>query len=253
MDILINFSNLPPGTKLILQNDANQPYPGGDPVDPNTTGQVMRFEVLNTFPVHPKALPAKLIDIPTVVETEGIGNPKLFTLNEQESATGDIDVDRFKAYWEILNGATLPLNHPTIKANVETLVFDPATGTVHDFLTGPSEPPSPRESGWKDTFVAPPGKVTRVLLRFAPQYAKNADLVPGKNPFPFDPTAGPGYVWHCHILDHEDNDMMRPMKMVAQPLVKAVPSKQLPQTTAPTTVKPGHVHAGTKGMMRFRK
>jgi len=40
-------------------------------------------------------------------------------------------------------------------------------------------------------------------------------LVPGQNPFPFDVTAGPGYVWHCHILDQEDNDMMRPMKMVA--------------------------------------
>ena len=73
--------------------------------------------------------------------------------------------------------------------------------------------PRLQESGWKDTFVAPPGKVTRVRIRFAPQYTKEADLVPGFNPFPFDSTAGPGYVWHCHILDHEDNDMMRPMKM----------------------------------------
>src|SRR5262245_12919507 len=221
MDILIDFSNLPPGTKVILQNTANQPFPGGDPNDPNTTGQVMRFEVLNTFPVHPRPLPAKLIDIPTFVETEGIGNPKLFTLNEQESDVGEpvavlldgqhfdaditetpnvgtteawyfqnlsedahpihvhlieflledrqnIDVDRFKAYWESLNGSTLPLNHPTIRANVEDAVCDPATGTTHDFQTGPSEPPSPRESGWKDTFVAPPGKVTRVQIRFAP-------------------------------------------------------------------------------------
>jgi spore coat protein A len=308
MDILIDFSNLAPGTKVILQNTANQPFPGGDPVDPNTTGQVMRFEVLNTPAVHPKPLPAKLITIPTFVETEGIGNPKLFTLNEQESDVGepvavlldgqhfmaditetpdvgtteawyfqnlsedahpihvhlveflledrqDIDVDRFKAYWESKNGTTLPLDHPTIKVSVEDQVFDPATGTVHDFLTGPSQPPSPRESGWKDTFVVPPGTVTRVQLRFAPQYAKNADLVPGKNPFPFDPTAGPGYVWHCHILDHEDNDMMRPMKMVATPLAKgpSPPSKQVPQTTAPAMNKPGHVHAGTKGTMRFRK
>jgi len=131
----------------------------------------------------------------------------------------DIDVDRFRAYWESLNGSTLPLNHPTIRANVETPVFDPATGTVHDFLTGPSEPPSPAESGWKDTFVAPPGKVTRVLLRFAPQSTRESDLFPGKNAFPFDPTAGPGYVWHCHILDHEDNDMMRPMKITITPTV----------------------------------
>ena len=31
------------------------------------------------------------------------------------------------------------------------------------------------------------------------------------SPYAFDPTAGPGYVWHCHIVDHEDNEMMRPM------------------------------------------
>jgi hypothetical protein len=35
-----------------------------------------------------------------------------------------------------------------------------------------------------------------------------------RHTFPFDPTKGPGYVWHCHILDHEDNDMMRPMAIV---------------------------------------
>ena len=186
-----------------------------------------------------------LITVPTLIETEGIGNPKLFTLNEQESDVGepvavlldgqhfdaditevpragtteawyfqnlsedahpihvhlvefqledrqDIDVDRFRTYWESLNGSTLPLDHPTIRANVETAVFDPATGTVHDFLTGESEPPSPQESGWKDTFVAPPGQVTRVLLRFAPQSTRESDLFPGKNAFPFDPTAGPG-------------------------------------------------------------
>jgi FtsP/CotA-like multicopper oxidase with cupredoxin domain len=124
-----------------------------------------------------------------------------------------IDVDRFKAYWESLNGTALPLNQPTVKANVEVPVLDPATGTTHDFLIGPSEPPSPRESGWKDTFIAEAGKVTRVLIRFAPQFTPESDLVPGFNPFPFDSTQGPGYVWHCHILDHEDNDMMRPMKM----------------------------------------
>jgi hypothetical protein len=56
--------------------------------------------------------------------------------------------------------------------------------------------------------------VTRLLIRLAPQSVKEEDLFPGKNTFPFDPTKGPGYVWHCHILDHEDNDMMRPMAIV---------------------------------------
>jgi spore coat protein A len=35
----------------------------------------------------------------------------------------------------------------------------------------------------------------------------------GINLFPFDPTKGPGYVWHYHIVDHEDNEMMRPYKV----------------------------------------
>ena len=43
----------------------------------------------DTRPVAPPRLPAKLIDVPTLVETDGIGNPKLFTLNEHESDTGD--------------------------------------------------------------------------------------------------------------------------------------------------------------------
>ena len=56
--------------------------------------------------------------------------------------------------------------------------------------------------------------ITRLTIRLAPQSVKEEDLFPGKNTFPFDPTKGPGYVWHCHILDHEDNDMMRPMAIV---------------------------------------
>ena len=40
--------------------------------------------------------------------------------------------------------------------------------------------------------------------------------VAGTNYFSFDPTTGPGYVVHCHILDHEDNEMMRPKK---QPVI----------------------------------
>jgi hypothetical protein len=62
--------------------------------------------------------------------------------------------------------------------------------------------------------LVPPFTVTRIRIRFAPQEVPESNLFPGKNTFPFDPTKGPGYVWHCHILDHEDNDMMRPMKIV---------------------------------------
>src|SRR5262249_45181919 len=118
-----------------------------------------------------------------------------------------------------------------------------------DFLDGPSEPPSPEESGWKDVFIAPPFKVTRILIRIAPQTTRESDLFPGKNAFPFDPTKGPGYVWHCHILDHEDNDMMRPMAIVKdlEPCLNCETMINTPGAinagnTTPATTKPAHNH-----------
>ncbi len=72
--------------------------------------------------------------------------------------------------------------------------------------------PLANEAGWKDTILCPPGMVTRFVVRYAPQdKAINAlDLN-----YAFDPNAlNHGYVWHCHIVDHEDNEMMRPLKVI---------------------------------------
>jgi spore coat protein A, manganese oxidase len=77
------------------------------------------------------------------------------------------------------------------------------------FLQGPPTLPDANEAGWKDTFKAFPGVVTRIVVRWAPTQTPVSEAKPGQNLFSFDPTVGPGYVWHCHILDHEDNDMMR--------------------------------------------
>ena len=72
-------------------------------------------------------------------------------------------------------------------------------------------PPLPYEAGWKDTVIMYPGEVTRIMVRYAP-----TDLPAGTAStdsaaaFPFSPNGGHGYVWHCHIIDHEDNEMMRP-------------------------------------------
>jgi FtsP/CotA-like multicopper oxidase with cupredoxin domain len=72
--------------------------------------------------------------------------------------------------------------------------------------------PQPRDGGWKDTAKMFPCGVTRLAVRWAPQDQAAGSTHPGQNDFPFDPTSGgPGYVWHCHILDHEDNEMMRPI------------------------------------------
>ncbi|XP_048560123.1 multicopper oxidase LPR1 homolog 2-like [Triticum urartu] len=67
-----------------------------------------------------------------------------------------------------------------------------------------------QERGWKNVFKVRPSTVATLLVRFMPLEEPS-----GKSGrFPFDVTAGPGYVYHCHILDHEDNEMMRPMKIV---------------------------------------
>ncbi|CAM6023991.1 unnamed protein product, partial [Sphagnum balticum] len=68
--------------------------------------------------------------------------------------------------------------------------------------------PAANQVGWKDTIVSWPGNVTRLLLQWT---SRDGDGSGSGQFFPFDATAGPGYVWHCHILDHEDNEMMRPI------------------------------------------
>jgi len=78
------------------------------------------------------------------------------------------------------------------------------------FLTGSSVPPGPDEAGWKDTLKILPFEVTTVAIRWAPTTTAVNQVSAGVNKFAFDPTTGgPGYVWHCHMLDHEDNEMMR--------------------------------------------
>jgi len=75
----------------------------------------------------------------------------------------------------------------------------------------PVRAPEGTDSGWKDTIKMFPGEITRIAVRWAPQdIAANATTA-GQDYFSFDPTGGPGYIEHCHILDHEDNEFMRPM------------------------------------------
>lgn len=84
---------------------------------------------------------------------------------------------------------------------------------ITPFLQGLPVPPMAHENGWKDTVIMFPGQVTRILVRWAPTDIP-AITPPAQANFPFDPNGGHGYVWHCHIVDHEDNEMMRPDEVV---------------------------------------
>jgi FtsP/CotA-like multicopper oxidase with cupredoxin domain len=79
-------------------------------------------------------------------------------------------------------------------------------------LVGLPLAPNPQEIGWKDTVQAYAGMVTRVLVRFA-RVTEPANADPTQIGYEFDPNHGHGYVWHCHIVDHEDNEMMRPFSV----------------------------------------
>ena len=61
-------------------------------------------------------------------------------------------------------------------------------------FTGPAEVPGAHEMGWKDTVQCPAGTITRIIMRFEGYAGK--------------------YLYHCHILEHEANDMMRPFEVV---------------------------------------
>lgn len=91
------------------------------------------------------------------------------------------------------------------------------------FLLGAPVPPAANEDGWKDTMQCPPGTITRFVARFAPQDTPVVPANPADLNFPFDPNAlGYGYVWHCHIVDHEDNEMMRPYAVTSSGATRAV-------------------------------
>jgi spore coat protein A len=84
---------------------------------------------------------------------------------------------------------------------------------VSPYLVGNPILPAPEESGFKDTAKIQPHQVMRIIARWAPTDTPKYIAKPGLNLYPFNPTLGPGYVWHCHIVDHEDNEMMRPYKV----------------------------------------
>lgn len=99
--------------------------------------------------------------------------------------------DDYLTKWNADNGTDLPLQRAPTSPNVE------------DYVNSAPLPLEVAESGWKDTVVVPANSVTRIRVRWTPQDTAK---------FPFDPTEG-SYVWHCHMLEHEDNEMMRPLKL----------------------------------------
>jgi bilirubin oxidase len=214
-DVIVDFTEVPVGSEIVLRNvGPDEPFGGGepgkdfDPADPATTGQVMRFQVVASRDRDTSIPPADL-ELP---QLEPVGKPSAIrelSLNEEDSAVLD-DVGPRAALLGTVNADGT--GHPLEWA--DPITENPAsdateTWELHNFtedahaihihrvqfqvvdrqpFDGRARPPEPGETGFKDTVIALPDEITRVTARFG-----------GRGLF----------VWHCHMLEHEDNEMMR--------------------------------------------
>ena len=110
--------------------------------------------------------------------------------------------------WQLFNltGDTHPIHFHLVNVQIiqrQPFTGDPASGIT---FTGPAIPPDDNELGWKETVRMNPGEATTLIMQF------NLPQLPMAFGDPTSPrTGGHEYVWHCHILEHEEHDMMRPL------------------------------------------
>jgi len=233
-DVILDFARMQ-GQTIVVGNSAAAPYPDGDPVDPATAGQVMAFRVnqpLSRVPDRPlpsnlRPLSGPVATMPPALRTRkillfegtdsrgrlqtmaGIVDPSRPALNgtlvftdpiTENPQLGDSEI------WEFYNATAdahpihmhlvdfRVLNRQRFKGTITPKTnSDGSEGGVLDeasiVLVGNVRPPAKAEAGKKDTAKMFPGEVTRVAARFTR---------PGE------------YLYHCHILSHEDHEMMRP-------------------------------------------
>ncbi len=113
--------------------------------------------------------------------------------------------------WEVFNttGDVHPMHIHLVNVQVINRQLFDVANLAFDNLTGPIIPPEPNELGWKETVPMYPGTVTRLIMKFDMTDAQIVKAGGGVIPTPSSPrTGGAEYVWHCHILEHEEHDMM---------------------------------------------
>jgi len=236
-DVIVDFSGFDAGDEIILLNlGPDSPF-GTLPIDPadlanpETTGQVMKFKVVGlTDQGNAGSIPSALPAIERLTTTLPARD---LTLNEMMYGEGDDEVPveadlgtaeegalKFTDFitenpmvddteiWNLINltADAHPIHlHLVMFQVLDRIPFDMESyledqneyleegGDTppdwRDYITGEAKKPEPWETGWKDTVIASPDHVTRIIAKF--------DLEGS-------------YVWHCHILEHEDNEMMRP-------------------------------------------
>ncbi len=199
-DLVVDFRDHK-GAQLILRSDAFV---------------LMQFRVSGGKVEDTSSLPVKLRAVPKIAESQAV-QTRLLTLNEYVNPAGNpvsllLNASHWKMpitekpvlgsteIWTLINPTndTHPIHLHLVRFQIlDRQPYEPwlfQTKRQLHFL-GPAEPPDANEAGWKDTVQAHSRMVTRIIV-------------------PFEGFVG-RYVWHCHILEHEDNEMMRPYEVVA--------------------------------------
>jgi FtsP/CotA-like multicopper oxidase with cupredoxin domain len=239
-DVIVDFSAFAPGDEILLLNlGPDEPFGGfpiETPADAETTGQVIQFKVVAlTDNGNPGAIPASLppierlttdlperhltlneevypaADIPyeaelgtaadgplgwgaEITETPKLGDVEIWTLVNLTEDAHPIHVHLVQ--FQVVG--RVPFDAEAYHEAQREFLGGGQEGTApdpNDFVNGDPRGPESWEMGWKDTVIAYPAELTRIISRF--------DI------------AGL-YVWHCHILEHEDNEMMRPYMVLAE-------------------------------------
>jgi FtsP/CotA-like multicopper oxidase with cupredoxin domain len=235
-DLIVDFANVPAGSYVLANVGPDEPFGGGVPdvdfpaADPGSTGQIMQFRVVPARAPDPTTLPQNLLLPPLAPIALPVGPPRPLALLEEMSmyfadapaetrlgtVAGDPNtgagmwtplmwmdevtenpVPGSTEVWEFYN-ATADAHPMHIHEvffqvlNRQDIFVDEANHTVQVVPGSVPQLPPPWENGHKDTVIAYPGQVTRLVGTFD---------TPGQ------------FVWHCHIVEHEDNEMMRPYRV----------------------------------------
>jgi spore coat protein A len=232
-DLIVDFTNVPVGNYVLANVGPDEPFGGGEPpddfdfADPATTGQILQFRVVPSTTVD-ASTPPQFLQLPAITPLPPATVTRPLALLEELSAffedapaeallgtvAGDPNVapgvwtkrlwmDEVTEnpavgateLWELYNATAdaHPMHIHEVHfevVNRQDIFVNEEAETVQ--VTGSPNPREPWENGFKDTVIAYPGQVTRVRLRFN---------IAGQ------------FVWHCHIVEHEDNEMMRPYRI----------------------------------------
>ncbi len=226
-DVILDFSNPTlAGKTLYMINEApDEPYGGGVPgvdfpfADAQTTAQVMAFKVTKPLSTPDTSTPVASLVLPPIRKLPATNKIRKVSLMEmdsevlmgvgpREAVLGIMDVNQYgspvpvhKMWMDPITEA--PLQGSTEVWEIWNFTMDAHPIHIHEVMFEVVErenrmdamvrPPELWERGFKDTVIVYPGETTRVKAHF--------DL------------AGL-YVWHCHIVEHEDNEMMRPYRVL---------------------------------------